>query len=78
MLNKPQIFNYLTLILSICTICASVWSIITKTSPIIAVVLMICTIIVNSISKKLNKNEVMLTVDDKQILKEIKNKSEEK
>jgi|GEM_PF-3100460 len=55
MLNRSQIFNYITLILAIGTICFSVLSIVTKFTPIVSIILMFAMLIFSNISKKSNK-----------------------
>lgn len=78
MLSKSQFFNYLTLILAIATICTAIWTIVNKANPIMSIILMGIMLISNHISKKINGSNNDLTKEDKQILNEIKKKSEEK
>jgi Ca2+/Na+ antiporter len=80
MLNRSQIFNYVTLALAIATICFSIWSMVTKFNPIVSVILMCVMLIFSHISKKLNQkeNESIHTVDQESVVSNIKIKSEEK
>ena len=78
MLSKIQIFNYLTLISAICTICFSIWSIINKFNPIFSVIFMCVMLIFSHISRKMNQKENILAKDEKSIINNIKIKSEEK
>ena len=60
MFDKAQIFNYLTLISAICTICFSIWSIINKFNPIFSVILMCVMLILSHISKKINRQKILI------------------
>ena len=78
MLNRSQIFNYVTLVLAIGTICLAIWSIITKFNPIYSVILMCVMLIVNYISKKENQKENIHAKDQESGVSNIKIKSEVK
>lgn len=78
MLNKSQVFNYITLILAILTILTSIWSIIKNTNPLLSISSMCAMLVFYFISKKINEKEIMLTKNEKEFLSNIKNKSEEK
>lgn len=78
MLNRSQIFNYITLILAICTICSGILSIFNKLSPIFNIVFMCTMLIFNHISRKINEKENIFIKDKKSVFNDIKNKSEEK
>jgi hypothetical protein len=78
MLNRSQIFNYLTLILAVCTILSAILSILNKISPIYGIVLMCIMLIFSHISRKINEEETILTEKQISVLSNVKNKSEEK
>ena len=78
MLDKAQIFNYLTLISAVCTICFSIWSMMHQYNPIISLVLMSIMLIFSYISRKMNQKENEHVKDEKSFVSDIKIKSEEK
>jgi len=72
MLNKSSVFNYLTLILSVCTICVAIWTIVTRTNTGFSVILMILTLISYGVSRKINEDGSKLTKKDEEILNNLK------
>ncbi|MDD2377048.1 MAG: hypothetical protein PHD15_06710 [Clostridia bacterium] len=77
MLNRAQIFNYLTLISAVCTIYFALWSMSNEYNPIISVILMCVMLIFNYISRKMNRKENIHTKNQKKVVSNIKIKSEE-
>lgn len=73
MLNKSSVFNYLTLILAICTICVAIWTIVTRADTGLSIILMIFMLISYSISRKINEDGSKLTKKDEEILSNLKN-----
>lgn len=78
MLNRSQIFNYLTLILAICTICSAILSILNKLNTIYSIIFMCVMLIFSHISRKINEKETIITKEQQTVLSNIKNKAEEK
>ncbi|MEG1990000.1 MAG: hypothetical protein RR136_03305 [Clostridia bacterium] len=72
MLNKNKLFNYITLFFAVLTILASIYSIITKTNPILGIILLVITLVFNYISKKINDKNINLTKEDKLMLEKLK------
>jgi len=78
MLDRAQIFNYLTLISAICTIGFAMWSMANDYNPVISIILMSVMLIFNYISRKMNRKNNIHTKDEKSIVSNIEIKSEEK
>jgi hypothetical protein len=78
MLKKSQMFNYLTLIFAIITICLAVVTIIYKFNSIFSIICMIVTLIFSSTSRKINEKESELTEEERALFSNINKKSEEK
>jgi len=78
MLDRAQIFNYLTLILAIGTIFFSILSIANKVNAGISIILMCFMLIFNYISRKMNRKENIHAKDEKSVVSNIEIKSEEK
>ena len=72
MLNKSSVFNYLTLILAICTICVAIWTIVTRSNTGFSVILMTFMLISYGISRKFNEDDSKLTKKDEEILNNLK------
>lgn len=75
-MDRSQIYSYLTFILAIFTIVASLWSIIFKANPLYGIISMCLMLVFNHINKKVKESKVF-TNEQETILGKEKNKSEE-
>lgn len=76
---KAKIWDYLTLLSAILTIVAAGLNIIEKTSSWFPVVLLLLTLILRTISTKINEKELKLKKEEKEILDVVfKKKNKEK
>ena len=74
MFASQKFFNYITLSLAVITVLTSVYVIIAKKSTFICLILLILTLIFNSISRVYNNKNIDLTKEDKELLENMKKK----
>lgn len=69
-----KFFNYITLVLAVITVISCIYVIIAKKSAFICLILLILTLIFNSISRVYNDKNMDLTKEDKELLENLKKK----
>ncbi len=74
MFAMQKFFNYITLVLAIITVGTCIYVIIAKKNVGICLVLLILTLILNSISRVYNNKNMNLTKKDREVLDNIKKK----
>ena len=74
MYTIQKFFNYITFILAIITVLSCFYVAYTKKSTLICLLLLILTLIFNTISRIYNNKNMNLTKKDKEMLKDLKNK----
>ena len=74
MFAMQKFFNYITLVLAIITVGSCIYVIIKKKNVGICLVLLILTLILNSISRVYNNKNMNLTKKDREVLDNIKKK----
>ncbi len=77
MYKLQKFFNYMTLILAVVTVISCFYVTYAKKSYFICVLLLILTLIFNSISRVYNNKDIDLTKEDKVLLEDLKKQKKE-